>query len=279
MKSIILEIRSKYSDMGPGEKKIANCLLEDPSCLLPLSISEFAAKAGCGDATAIRFARRLGLKGYQELKIALAGEVSSLSREGEKISKHDSCFDMFTKRITDIQIALENTRSVLDPEEFDKAANAIMNADRIVIFGLGNSAPIATDAQYKFLRIGLNCAACSDNHLQVNIASHLNERCVAVGISHSGSSVDIVEALRLSRLCGATTICVTNHEVSPITKVADICLFTKSEETEYTRLAMSSRVAQLAIFDSIYTYIVANSDRRVADAITATEIGMRSKKI
>lgn len=278
MKSIILEIRSKYAEMGPGEKKIANCLIDDPACILPLSISEFAAKAGCGDATAIRFARRLGLKGYQELKIAIAGEVSTLSRESEKISKDDTCFDMFTKRINDIQIALENTRSVLDPEELEKAAKMIMNANRIIIFGLGNSSPIAMDAQYKFLRIGLNCAACSDNHLQVNIASHLTPGCVAIGISHSGSSVDIVEALRLSRLCGATTVCVTNYEVSPITRVSDICLFTKAEETEYMKLAMSSRVAQLAIFDSIYTYIVANSEHAAVEAITATEIGMKSKK-
>ena len=278
MKSILLEIRSKYGEMGPGEKKIANCLIENPSCILPLSISEFAAKAGCGDATAIRFARRLGLKGYQDLKIAIAGEVSTLSREREQISKDDSCFDMFSKRINDIQIALENTRSVLDPEDLERAANAIMNAEQIVIFGLGNSSPIAIDAQYKFLRIGLNCSACSDSHLQVNIASHLNERCVAIGVSHSGRSVDVVEVLRLSRLSGATTICVTNHDVSPITQVSDICLFTKSEETKYTNLSMSSRVAVLAIFDSIYTYIVANSNR-TAGAISATEMGMKSKKI
>lgn len=278
MKSIILEIRSKFAEMGPSEKKIANCLIEDPACILPLSISEFAAKAGCGDATAIRFARRLGLKGYQELKIAIAGEVSSLSREREQVSKDDSCFDMFIKRINDIQIALENTRGVLDPEGLEKAAKAILNAERIVLFGLGNSSPIAMDAQYKFLRIGLNCDACSDSHLQVNIASHLNKRCVAIGVSHSGRSVDVVEALRLARLCGATTICVTNHDVSPITRVSDICLFTKSEETKYTNLSMSSRTAALAIFDSIYTYIVANSDHQAAEAITATEIGMKSKK-
>ncbi len=279
MKSIILEIRSKYTEMGPGEKKIANCLLEDPACILPLSISEFSAKAGCGDATAIRFARRLGLKGYQELKIAIAGEVSTLSREREQISKDDTCFDMFSKRINDIQIALENTRSVLDPEDLGRAAKAILEAERIIIFGLGNSSPIAMDAQYKFLRVGLHCSACSDSHLQVNIASHLNSRCVAIGISHSGRSADVVEALRLARLCGATTVCVTNHEVSPITRVSDICLFTKSEETRYTNLSMSSRVAALAIFDSIYTYVVANSDRGAAEAITATEIGMKSKKI
>ena len=278
MKSIFLKIRANYNEMGFGERRIADLLASDPGSLLPLSITEFAEKAGCGTATLVRFSKRLGLNGYKELKIAIAPEMTTLSNEKDQISPTDTCYAMFTKRLRDVQVTLQKTRFALKPESMDLAAKKIMNAKRIVIFGLGNSAAIAHDAQHKFLRVGLDASACSDNHLQVIIASHLTPDCVAIGISHSGHSTDIVEALRLARICGATTICLTNYDESPITEVSDICLFTQSEETQHSILAMSSRIAQLTIFDAIYTYIVANSDTHATEAIRNTETALKDKK-
>jgi DNA-binding MurR/RpiR family transcriptional regulator len=279
MKSILLNIRSFYGKMGPGEKKIADFLIENPQVILPLSITQFAEKIGCGDATVVRFAKRVGVGGYQGLKLAIAQEISTRSDEKSQISETDSCYDMFTKRIHDINVALENTASVLDKTALENAAKAIMNSKRIVIFGLGNSASIAVDAQHKFLRVGLNASACNDNHMQAIIASHLGEDCVAIGISHSGYSTDIVQALKLSKMNNATTICVTNHGMSPILQVSDICLFTKSAETKHSLLAMSSRIAQLTIFDAIYTYIIANSDSDAVEAIHNTESALKDKKL
>ncbi len=279
MKSILLNIRAKYHEMGPGERRIADLLTTSPDAILPLSIGQFAQKAGCGNATLVRFSKRLGLSGYQELKIAIAQEIASISSENEQISPTDTCYAMFTKRLRDIQVSLQKTRLVLKPAAMDAAAHKIMAARQIVIFGLGNSASVAQDAQHKFLRIGLNASACSDNHLQLIIASHLDKDCVAIGISHSGKSTDIVEALKLARINHATTICVTNYETSPITEVSDICLFTQSEETQHSILAMSSRIAQLTIFDAIYTYIVANTGNKTVEAIRNTETALKDKKL
>ena len=276
MKSIILEIRSHYEQLGRGERKIADLILSDPHAILPLTITEFSRKAGCGTATLVRFSKRLGFAGYGELKLSIAREISTLSAENEPVSSNESCYSIFSRKLRDALVALQETRFTLDPNLMDMAAQKIMQAKRIVIFGLGNSAAIAHDAQHKLLRIGLDAMACSDNHLQAIIASHLTDGCVAIGISHSGQSVDIVEALHLARMNGASTICITNHNTSPITQVSDICLFTKSDETENSILALSSRIAQLTIFDAIYTYIVANGSSK--DAILRTETALKEKK-
>ena len=277
MESIVHKMRFLYREMGPGERKIADYVSENPSEIVGISISDLAKRCGCGDATGVRFSRRLGFEGYQALKIGIAGELSHVSAVSE-VDKSDSCFDIFKKRIHDISVSLQNTESVLDPAALERAAGAIMHARRIVIFGLGNSAAIAMDAAHKFLRLGLNAQACSDNHLQAIIASHLDRQSVAVGISHSGSSVDIVEAMQLSKVGGATTIGISNYGASPLTKAVDISLFTKSDETRHSILAMSSRIAQLAIFDAIYTYIVVNSDRAAVQAIYNTETALQHKK-
>ena len=278
MESIVHKIRFLYTSMGPAEKRIAEYLLQHTGELIDLSVSELAAKCDCGDATVVRFSRRLGLDGYQELKLRIAAEMNASSAISAEIENGDSCFTIFQKRILDISESLYSTETVLGEDLLNKATEAIGKADRIVIFGLGNSAAIAQDAAHKFLRLGLSAQACCDNHMQAIIASHMKRGNVAIGISHSGSSKDIVEALRLAKACGATTICVTKYGVSPIVEASDICLFTKSGETKHSVLAMSSRIAQLAIFDSIYAYIVLNSDKAAQQAIYNTETALQNKK-
>ena len=278
MESIVHKIRFSLNSMGPAEKKIANYLLQHTGEIIDISISELAEQCGCGDATIVRFSKRLGLTGYQELKLCIAAEMNASSAISTEIEEGDSCFDIFKKRISDISSSLASTETVLDAEALDRASHVIRRADRIVIFGLGNSAAIAQDAAHKFLRLGLSAQACCDNHMQAIIASHLKRGNVSIGISHSGSSKDIVEALRLSRACGATTICVTNYGNSPLVDTSDIALFTKSDETKHSILAMSSRIAQLAIFDSIYTHIVLNSSKPSKQAIYNTEFALQDKK-
>ena len=278
MESILHKMRFSLDSMGPAEKKIATYLLNHSGEIVSLSISDFSKKCGCGDATVVRFSRRLGLDGYQDLKLRIAAELNATSAVDGEIQKNDSCFEIFQKRIADINESLRNTESVLDAEKLELAAKTIMQADRVVVFGLGNSAAIAQDAAHKFLRLGLAAQVCCDNHMQAIVASHLRRGSVAIGISHSGSSKDIVEAMRLCKICGATTVCITNYGSSPLAESSDIVLYTKSDETKRSILAMSSRIAQLAIFDSIYTYIVLHADKAAKQAIYNTEIALQHKK-
>ena len=278
MESIIHKIRKLYPEMGPGEKKIADYILKDTNEVIGYSVTELSEKCGCGDATVVRFSRRIGFDGFQALKIGIAGEIGSTSSIGTEIKKDDSCFEIFKKRINDISLSLKSTESVLDADVLEKAAQTIMKARRIAVFGLGNSAAIAMDVAHKFLRLGLDAQSCTDNHMQAIIASHLDRQSVAIGISHSGSSKDIIEALRLSKIGGATTISITNYGASPIVEASDITLFTKSEETKHSILGMSSRISQLTIFDAIYTYIVINLNKAAVQAIYNTEYALQSKK-
>ncbi len=279
MESIIHKIRSLYPVMGPAEKRIADYIMENTDEILGMSISELSAKCDCGDATLVRFSRRLSLDGFGMLKIRLASELSTASAFGGQIRGEDSPFEIFKSRSQDITASLHNTEAVLDPEALLSAAETIMKSDRIVTFGLGSSAPVAQDAAHKLLRLGLVAHSFTDNHMQALVASHLKRGNVAIGISHSGASKDIVEALEISRACGATTISITNFGKPPIVDVSDIVLYTKAEETKHSILAMSSRIAQLAILDSIYTYIVLNSKDKAKREIFNTEYALQSKKL
>lgn len=279
MTTILQKIKSNYSSFGTAEKRIADYIIKSSNVIKNLSISEMAKECNCGTATIVRFAHRLGFEGYQALKFGIVTEFNKASQIDRTINKYDDCYTIFKKRVADILFALQSTEVILDQENLNAAAKKIMSAERIVIFGLGNSAAIATDVAHKLLRLGLNAQACSDNHMQAIIASHLNRNCVAIGISHSGASKDIIEALKLSKIGSATTICVTNYAKSPIVEVSDIPLFTVSDETNHSILALSSRIATLSIFDAIYNYIVISTDSTSMNAIFNTEYSLQDKKI
>ncbi len=278
MESTLYAIRRHTPEMGPAEKRIAAYVLQNAVKLVGVSITELARACGCGEATVVRFARRLGFEGYQALKIRLAQEVGGASKLTGAVTKEDSCHEIFRKRVRDLEKTLLETQASLDPASLETAAEWIMGAKRVVIFGLGNSASVAADAAHKFLRLGLDAVSCSDNHMQAILASHLDRDCVAIGVSHSGSSRDVVEALELAKIGGARTVAVTNYGSSPLVDAADLALFTRSEETARSILALDSRIAQLLIFDTLYSFIFLHADKASLAAVYNTEYALQKKK-
>lgn len=277
MDRISLQIKLLYDKMGKAEKRIADWIFENPGKIISLSIVELAEQCECGEATIVRFAKRLQLNGFQELKFSLAAENGG-SPASTHITETDSAFQIYQKVCNDIYLSLEKTKSSLKENLLGEAAEKICKANKIVIFGLGNSSAIAIDASHKFMRAGLNAISYTDNHMQVIAASHLKENDVAIGISHSGSSKDVVEALKIAKEHNATTIAITNSGKSPILRQSDIVLSTASEETQYNILALNSRIAQLAIIDTLYFYIVYNRSKDALRSIQETEHSLLTKK-
>ena len=277
MDKISLKIKLMYDEMGKAEKQIADWIHQNPGKIISLSIVELAEQCRCSEATIVRFSKRLGMSGFQELKISLAAEGGG-SSVSTSITRDDSPFDIYEKVCNDVFLSLEKTKKSLSPKALAAATDALSNAGRIVLFGLGNSASIAQDGAHKFLRAGLQAVAYSDNHMQVIAASHLKKGDVALAITHSGSSRDIVDALKVAKEQGAVTIAVTNAGKSPVLKHSDIVLSTSADETRYNILGLNSRIVQLAIIDALYFSLVYRRSDEAIESINATEHALLSKK-
>lgn len=277
MTNIILNIKIHYDSFSKAEKKIADFLMQKPDYILPLYITELAKKCGTSEATVVRFSKHLGFEGYQQLKIAIAQESKS-HPINESISYDDTAIDIFQKVCEDIYCSLEKTKKTIDANCLERCCQKILSSNNILVCGLGNSASVALDASHKMFRLGLNAHAYTDNHMQIIAASHTDKNSVIIGISHSGCSRDIIQALETAKQNGATTIAITNFGKSPIDKVSDILLHTVSDETNYRILGLSSRIAQLAIIDTIYSCLVCrleNSNEKIAQ----TELALKPKKV
>jgi len=115
------------------------------------------------------------------------------------ITDSDSVSDIKKKVFASSIQAIQDTMLLLDDQEVEKAVNAILQADRIDIYGMGGSGVMAMDLQHKMLKIGIRTNVYTDSHMQALSASQLKRRDVAIGISYSGTSRDTCEALELAK--------------------------------------------------------------------------------
>lgn len=252
----ILRMQNFMKAFTKAERKVAETVLSQLENTIYYSVTDLSEQAGVGETTVLRFCRKIGFKGYQEFKLALAKElvhpVKSLHQE---VTEADDPIVIAQKvTATNIQ-AIQATLGTLDPKQLERAVDLLTEANRIHFYGAGTSGVTAIDAKYKFLRIGLPIDTYTDAHVQAMAATTLKKGDVAVGISVSGSTKDTVDSLTLAKESGAAVICITHYARSPITKIANVVLLTAAKESPLQGGALSSKIAQLHVVDILHTAI------------------------
>ncbi len=278
MNRTLLLAKSHYGKMGKSEKKIADWLFSHSGEAFSCSITELAEKCDSSEATVVRFSKRLGFNGYQDLKIALAQELEKKVIT-PYITAEDSCFEMLEKLCNDIYLSLERTKNNISSEDMTKASEVIANARKVILIGLGSSSAVALEAANKFLRAGCNAYSYSDTHMQAIAVSQLGADDVVIGISQSGSSKDIVECLKLAKSRGATTICVTAKERSPIIKQSDIVIITDTDEIRHSDLGLNSHLSRTVVMDALCYRIAYMNEEMAIEGMNQSEISLVSKRI
>jgi DNA-binding MurR/RpiR family transcriptional regulator len=252
VENVIGRIRSTHKTLGPISRAIADFILTQPDVAMRMSVTELAEATNASQGSVVNFCQGLGLSGFQQLKLSLAqAAVQPVQYIQEDLGQTDDietvCRKMFHAGIQ----ALRDSMSVLEPKSVATAVDLIRSASRIEIYGIGSSAPIAEDAQYRMLRIGLEAKAVTDSHIQAISASRTGPDVAVLTISHTGSTRETVVATQLAKEAGAKTIVLTNFARSPIQAYADVTLFTMARETLFRTEAMTSRIAQLCVIDTL----------------------------
>ncbi|WP_075980387.1 MurR/RpiR family transcriptional regulator [Bacillus massilinigeriensis] len=267
----LVMLKSIYPSLSKTEQKVADYVLENPEETIYSSVTLLAEKSQVGETSVIRFCRKLGFKGFQDFKLAIAQDLVNPSEQVHgQINDNDSA-ETICQKITSHNIAaLNNTMSLLSQQELEKAVEVFSKANRILFFGIGSSGITANDAKYRFMRLGFHADFATDSHLIAMYASLVKKGDVVVGISSSGSTKDLIEGIKLSKENGAHIIVLTNHAKSPITNYADTLLLAASKETPFHGGAFASKIAQIHVLDLLSTLIAMNQKEQSATAIEKT---------
>ncbi len=274
-----VRLQGAYSGLRAAEQRVADFILAHPDELIYLTVTELAERTNTSESTVVRLSQKIGYKGYQEFKIVLARDLVEPTTEiYAAIESGDDLRTVKSKVFQANAQALRDTIEVLDDGELQRAVDALAAAGRVEIYGVGGSAPLALDAYHKFLKLGMRAIALSDGDLMAMSSSLLGAGDVALGISHTGASRDVTDALGRAKAGGATTICITHRPTSPITKVSDVVLVTAAKQTAFRSDASSSRIAQLTIIDTLYVGVAHENHARSLAMIERTREATASKR-
>jgi DNA-binding MurR/RpiR family transcriptional regulator len=251
-----------------------------------MNISQIADKSGTSVASVVRFCKTLGFKGYPEFRMALIGQLSRQVAHGTDlhldggITVDDSAEEVIRKIAYADSLAIKTTAERLDVEKFVKVVDSWEKASTIGIIGFASSGYVAMDLQLKLNRLGKRSVAWSDLHTALTSISVLKEGDVLVAISHSGTTLDIIDVISEFKEKGITIVLITNALRSPATAIADLVLFTSARETTLRSGATASRIAQLTVVDCLCVSLAQRnwSGTKVALDESRAAVGRRSGK-
>jgi DNA-binding MurR/RpiR family transcriptional regulator len=280
LQGVLVRLRGLCNSLKPSELPAAKYILDSSNEVIHLSIQELSRRSGSSEASIIRLCKSIGLKGYQDLKVSLAADLATQNSQMQysDIRPNAPIHEIIQSVAGHNLKSLEDTLRLVDEKAMELAADALRDARRIDFYGVGASHLVCHDAQLKFMRIEKLATAYSDSHLQITSAVNLRKGDVAVGVSYSGQTIEIVQALQAAKKAGATAISITSVGESPVNQLADIQLFSVAHESGIRSAAMSSRFAQLLVVDILYSCVASRMYETVVDRLETTRVALQVKK-
>lgn len=271
---MLIKIRDMQQTLTPVNQRIAAYILKDPERVVRMSVRELAKQSNASDAAVIRFCKSVGIGGYRELIVGLSGALGAQdetagSRFGD-ILPGDTLESIIKNISFSNRQSIDDTLQVLDGHEVARAVEVLKVASHIAFFGIGASALVAMDAQQKFSRIGRMCHAYTNSHDQLTATVLMEKKDVAVIISNSGETREIVEALNVLKQTPCRTIAITRHNASALGDAADIRLNFSTPEITIRSGAMGSRIAMLNIVDILYTGVASGEYKKIKGYLQRT---------
>lgn len=257
--SSLLRIRQLYPTLAQNDRKLADFLLTNPEQARHLSSQKLAQQTGVSQSAVVKFAQKLGYKGFPALKQALSEIVAAPEQAvtlHNQILSTDSLKTVGEKLLAEKAAALRATLDINSEQRLTDALDMLRSARRVILTGLGASGLVAKDLAYKLLKIGVMAVSETDMHAQLAAVQALDSRDLLLAISFSGERRDINLAAEEAQRCGAKVLALTSFTPNSLQQRADHCLYTISEEPAIRSAAISSSTAQYALTDLLFMAMI-----------------------
>jgi RpiR family carbohydrate utilization transcriptional regulator len=264
----LLEVIARsLPDLRRSDRRVAETILQAPQAAVEMTLGALAGASGVSEPTVIRFAAAIGCEGFRDLRVKLARSLAfARTTSHSALGPADDLGEIIAK-IFDFNLSnIAWVRAHLDPDAIRAAVAALSAAPRIEFFGLGASGIVAIDAQQKFPLFGAPCSAQTDSHQMLMAAAMLAPGDVAVAISNTATTVDVVRAARVAREKGATTIGITGAR-GPLLSHCSIAIVAETLENTDLFTPTVSRLSAMVVIDILSTAVSLGRNRAQQNSI------------
>jgi len=206
------------SELTPTERRIAEAVLAEPTLLAFGTVSDLAGRVGTSRPSIVRFANKLGFKGYSRLQQHVRSDLSHrLSRPSERI-RSDGKTAPPARNV--INGAISSVLDALEDGRIAELAAPVVRSEKVWILS-GETSQAGAHA----LRSGLSM-------VRPGVRS-LEEHSFGTALSDAGPCDAVVvfdffryrrqvaTATRVFRDAGVTVVAITDSPLSPLVELAD----------------------------------------------------------
>ena len=272
----LLSIRQRYPQLAQSDRKLADFILAQPDLARHLSSQQLASQAGVSQSSVVKFAQKLGFKGFPALKLALSEALASNANPHSVPVHNQICGDdplrlVGEKLIKDNVAAMHASLDVNTEDKLLETVNMLRSARRIVLTGIGASGLVARNFSWKLMKIGLNAVSEQDMHALLATVQGMTQDDVMLAISYSGARREINLAADEMLRVGGKVVAITGFSPNALQQRATHCLYTIAEEQATRSAAISSTSAQMMLTDLLFMGLVQQDLENAPERIRHSE--------
>ena len=238
-----------FEELTELEQEIARYFLQAETIQDDLSSQQVTQKLHISQAALTRFAKKCGFTGYREF-------VFQYQHQASKPDTHSHKHSPLTKRVLrSYTIMREQTQDLIDEEQLERVAQLIDDAERVYFFGTGSSGLIAREMKLRFMRLGVVCEALTDQDGFAWTTSIMDENCLVLGFSLSGTTQSVLDSLLDAKEMGAKTILFTSAPNKNSQAYTETVLVASHSQSSYIQ-RISAQLPMLILIDLIYAYFL-----------------------
>ena len=220
---VIQTICAVYDGLTPTDQRIANYILENRARIPDMTMREIANECQTSSPTVSRFVKRIGYENFAQMRLELARTESSFSRDYLLGSTTGSIsFDRFNESLRFIlsckTTELTDTAAQIDPVTIKAVINLFLEADTVLITGVGNTLSVAANMAFKLRHLGVRAIAPSTTEYAASYSFMMTDRDVLVIISSSGISERLGKIFDNAEDNGTPVVLITSNPQSSFVK-------------------------------------------------------------
>ena len=249
-------IHQKLNEFTATEKKIAAYFLDEKNEIAFLSIHDLAVQLDVGRASILRFANKIGYKGFLQLKKDISQkiqeDIAPLERFQLMLDKSVVGFNTINQiaenEVNNINALINN----YDETALKKAIELIQGANIVYSMGIDLSSFVAGITSYLLQRIGTTSFPVTLGGLSfLEQLININKNDVLIAFSFPPYSPETIEAAKFTKKQNGKIIAFTNSLTAPIAQFSDVVFKIKTESVIFANSLSSSLVLIYSLVNEI----------------------------
>lgn len=282
LNQLLIKHRSSFS---AKDQEIAKYFKTIGTSVMNKTLSELSEEINASEASIYNFVKKLGFKGFQEFKIAVAAQstpkadnqptmtaFSDIERGDDPLTIAKKIIDSNAQSIKDLTLSLDE-KVLLDALELIKEASVIH------FFGVGASSIVAFDSFHKFHRSHLRCNYIIDSHMQLTYATKLNHNDCAFIFSHTGNTIETIEIAEILHSNNVKIISMTGNPNSKLAELSDVSFVVYSEEFAFRSESLTARFLYLTLVDILYVCLMYQYEEKNIDSLKAIRKAIAKRRL